>query len=193
MNAKPSTVILILAAGASVRFGGPKALARWGQGTLLSQAVATSRLVPNASPLVVLGAYAEIYESALDCEHISNPGWQQGMGASVAAGARAALARYPALDALVILPVDQPMVTSSHLEKIIHMATAEQHCIFTKDDEITGPPVAVPANYFLILTGLTGDTGLKSTLSPEDKLYCEATGMLADIDTPQDLEKLQRL
>src|SRR4051812_13619599 len=59
------TWTLILAAGASSRFGSAKALAPWKSGTLLSRALATARAVTGNRVLVVTGGHAESVVSHL--------------------------------------------------------------------------------------------------------------------------------
>ena len=189
-----SFVILISAAGASSRFGAPKALAQWGNGTLLSHAVEAAASVANAKPLVVLGAHAEKLRPALgDTESVFNPDWAQGLGTSIACGANAALIKYSGLSALAVLPIDQPRVTGKHLGHLIHTAVRIQRCAVTRDNDIWGPPAAIPATYFPILQNLTGNQGLKSVLKAQDCIFCDAPGMLDDIDTPENLDRLRSI
>ena len=178
---------IILAAGAASRFGSPKALAPWQGGTLLSRAI-------NAAPdpqyvIVVTGAHAkDITKVASITNIVHNPDWQNGMGTSIAAGLSFVAKREA--DMALIVPVDQPFVTTTYLNKLVMQSVAESRCVLTQDDDITGPPAAVPASFFARLQAMNGK-GLKSVLNEYG--LCHGAGMLQDIDTPKDLERLQKL
>ena len=183
------TIILLLAAGAASRFGGPKALALWQAGTLLSQALATARAVKDAQVIVVLGGHAEVLRPALDdTASVFNEQWEQGLGTSIACGTQAALRQKPGC--LVVLPVDQPLVTAAHLTALIAATQTGAGCAFTRDGAVWGPPAAFAPSWFPLLQRLKGDRGLKAVTGQEDIALIDAPGQLTDIDTPADLARV---
>ena len=180
---------IILAAGAGSRFGGPKALAAWRDGTLLSRAVAAA---PRGSRIVVVtGAHAgRITEAAeaLSVATLHNADWERGMGTSIAAGLACPAAQKA--DVALILPVDQPFVPDAHLAALADAAMAQGLCVLTVDGHVTGPPAAIPARCFASLPAL-GAGGLKAALGAHGTIPCP--GALRDIDTPDDLARLRTL
>ena len=185
------TAILLLAAGASSRFGGPKALAPWHGGTLLSRAIATAQMVAQSRLLVVLGGHAEALRPALaGVATVYNENWEQGLGTSIACGMWAAQVHSPGC--VIVLPVDQPLVTAAHLAALVAAAQTGSGCAFTRDGSVWGPPAAFAPSWFPLLLKLKGDRGLKAVTGQEDIVLIEASGQLADIDTPADLARISR-
>ena len=180
---------LVLAAGASSRFGGIKALAPWPAddtgGTMLSHAIATA-LAIGPRVLVVTGAHHAAMLPHLTVPHAFNAHWERGMGGSIACG----IAALPQTAELaVILPVDQPLVTREHLSNLVSTARQTGKAVFTRQDKITGPPVALPRALFP--TALLLDArGLKHALSPTQWLSVHHATALGDIDTMADLQRL---
>jgi len=113
---------IILAAGASIRMGTPKALLRTPTGIPLAQQ--QNRLLTEAGyypVVIVLGADAERIESELSaCEVIHNTAWENGRLSSVQTGLNAVDA-----DGIFILPVDTAGISVHTLKQVIHYA--EQH------------------------------------------------------------------
>ncbi len=88
---------VVLAAGASSRFGGPKALARLGDRTLLQRVLDTLAGVGFAETVVVLGHAADEIEAATawrDERRVRNPDPDAGLSSSLRVGLEA-LARGP--------------------------------------------------------------------------------------------------
>ena len=172
---------IILAAGAGSRFGGPKALAAWKQGTLLSNAISLAPMRDKV--IVVTGAHAESVGNAIDgAVQVHNADWQYGMGSSISAGL-AYVSQHEA-DVALIVPVDQPFITQNHLQALAVQAAVEKRCILTQDAMVSGPPAAIPSKIFSELLNLK-DVGLKSVL--ENFGLCDGSNMLHDIDTQEDL------
>lgn len=178
---------IILAAGSGSRFGGPKALANWEGQTLLERAVSVAAQQKHV--VIVTGAHAEIVEAAArTTPTVHNQNWEAGMGSSIAVGLAYA-ARNNASMALIV-PVDQPFITADDLHRLVELSSRQDRCVLTQDNNIVGPPAAIPARFFESLFGLT-DKGLKSYLP--DYGLCVAPGVLRDIDTPADLERLTKI
>ena len=82
---------MLLAAGASTRLGEPKQLARLGGETLLERAIRTAREA-GCAPLVVLGCEAQRIAREpwmRGVPYVINEDWPEGMGTSIAIGAKA--------------------------------------------------------------------------------------------------------
>lgn len=204
---KEKSWTLILAAGASSRFGSPKALARIGGGpsgdkghqTMLERAIATAREVSGDRVLVVTGAHdfsgelaaAESVSSESSAnssfQQAQNPDWQNGMGQSIAFGVKTILLRDPKPGVIAVLPVDQPRVSADHLRQLISAARTTNRCALTSSAEIISPPVAIPTQFFEVTMKLNGEAGLKSVLNPHQFLCVENHAAIQDVDRESDL------
>lgn len=71
--------------------------------------------------LVVVGAAADEVRALLppDVRSVANPDWESGMGSSLRAGLHAATDLPPTVDAIVVLLVDLPGVTSAMVRTIV--------------------------------------------------------------------------
>lgn len=172
---------VILAAGASRRFkSGIKALAPWGQGTLLSQAIDTARAVSGSRVLVVTGAHRAVIEPAATALTVYNEKWEDGMGASIACGLRAVLSREPDAAAVLIMPVDQPHIHAAHLSALLQGARQGQGAALSGDGAIVAPPAAITPPCYDAALSLQGERGLKSVL--ENYAVITDAAVLADFD-----------
>jgi molybdenum cofactor cytidylyltransferase len=184
---------LVLAAGASKRFGSAKAIASWGDGTLLSRTLETAHAAAGHNVMVVTGGHEELIKPYLQGKNkIFNTAWQEGRGASLAAGTKAILEQAPDVSMILVMLVDQPLVTPEHIEKLISAAVAQDRCALSHNGEDTGPPAAIPRRYFDMIWTLTGDEGLKTRLSGDQTVKIYAPLQMRDVDTPEDLEYLER-
>jgi len=187
-SARESVWTMILAAGASSRFGGVKALAEWQGQSFISKALRTAKTFSGSSTLVVTGGHAEsIVPHISGAETIFNEKWEEGMGTSIAKGVNAILEKDPQAGYVVILPVDQPLVDSKHLENLVRASQKSGRCVLTAGKDFTGPPAVIPKNYFKNAQGLHGDRGLKSVLESVDVITIEEISAARDIDTPAEL------
>ncbi len=187
---------VILAAGASTRFGKPKQLLDWGGVPLLAH-VADVTLNAGLEPaIVVLGCQAEAARAALGhrpVHVVMNWRWEEGMSTSVQVGL-AALP--PTTDAAIFLQCDQPLITPDLLRAIVNRF------------EETGAPVVHPTHagrrstpvlfdrcFFPDLAAVAGDEGGRSLITRYEKEVATVKvadpDVLADIDTPDDYEQLQ--
>jgi molybdenum cofactor cytidylyltransferase len=104
--------IVVLAAGASTRFGSPKQLFAW-NGTPLIRHVVQQATQTHADTIVVTGSYAEAVGQALDglpCRVVKCSHWHRGPGASL----KEALPLASKSGLLVTLG-DLPLVETHHL------------------------------------------------------------------------------
>jgi molybdenum cofactor cytidylyltransferase len=194
MSDEPELHVVVLAAGASTRFGSPKQLVRLNGRPLLHLAVSRAVEVAGQSVTVVLGANA--VELAPLLRHtpaaiVVNRDWSEGMGSSVRTG----VSRVPATaDAVMLMLADQPAVTAEDLRRLISTWRRQPQCIVAAHYAGTaGVPAIFPREDFTALAGLRGDTGARALLKRggERLIRVPLQSAEIDIDTPEDLLKLQ--
>lgn len=185
---------VLLAAGASRRFGAVKALARFESRSLIELAVERARSVVGDELTVILGAHADaiLASGALaDVMVRRHESWGNGLAESLRHGL---LAVPPSAPAALVMLVDQPLVTSTDLRTLIdawlqdptHAAAAE----YAGD---VGAPCILPRQSFPQLLELRGDRGAKSLLRDMPGLArIPMPNAALDVDTPADLETLRR-
>jgi len=181
---------LVLAAGAGIRFGQPKALVPFGGEPLVSRALHMLSEAGCAPVVVVIGAAAEKVLAAVDLPHVVvNPDWAQGMGSSLACG----LAALPLeVDAVVVALADQPLVGK---DSVVRLAAAGRHgavaAVATYDGQPRNPVLLARSVWLAVTNSLAGDVGAGPWLRahPEQVtlVNCDGTGSPYDIDTPDDL------
>src|SRR5580658_5242470 len=118
MSGKKSLHAIVLAAGASRRFGSPKQLVRFEGQLLVQRAIAAATELAGPAVSVVLGAHAAEIVSNLPpggAGILINRGWQEGIASSI----RLAVSRLPgACDGALIMLADQPLVAGSGLTRL---------------------------------------------------------------------------
>jgi len=187
---------VILAAGGSERLGQPKALLRWKGETMVHR---SARLAIEAglSPVViVVGDEMEQISqelSDLDVIVVQNPDWKNGQSTSLKVG----LTQIPKRDGAVIFQVvDQPGLTVDLLWSLVelHRQTRAEiiqpHAIGSRAN-----PVLFDRSTFGNLMTITGDQGGRALFHQFNvvSLPWHDAGILIDLDTPEDLEKLENL
>lgn len=187
---------IILAAGNSSRLGTPKQLLEWRERPLLAHCLDTARSLLNDRIVVVLGAYADTIQSAIDLTSvitILNPDWQEGMASSIRAGIQALP---DDADAALILLSDQPLVTAEHLQQLLqNWQATPTHIVASEYQEVLGVPALFPAPFFETLSSLTGDRGAKQlfTTFEHQLLKTPLAAAKWDIDTQEDVNRLRVL
>jgi 4-nitrophenyl phosphatase len=188
---------VILAAGASTRFGQPKQLLDW-KGVPLLAHVADVALAAGLAPVIaVLGCQAQAARAALGTQPVGaamNWRWEEGLSTSVQAGL-AALP--PETDAAVFLQCDQPLITPGLLRALVA-------CFEETDAPIVRPvhagqpgtPVLFARRLFPELAAVSGDEGGRSLISRYSKdvatVETADPDVLVDVDTLADYERLQK-
>ncbi len=194
MSDEPELHVVVLAAGASTRFGSPKQLVRLNGRPLLHLAVSRAVEVAGQSVTVVLGANA--VELAPLLRHtpaaiVVNRDWSEGMGSSVRTG----VSRVPATaDAVMLSLAVQPGWTAGDLRRLISTWRRQPQCIVAAHYAGTaGVPAIFPREDFTALAGLRGDAGARALLKRggERLIRVPLQSAEIDIDTPEDLLKLQ--
>ena len=99
------------------------------------------------------------------------------------------------IDSVLILLADMALVDSKYLDRILKAARDSGKGIIASDyGPSLGPPAIFSRNYFSELQDLIGDRGAKSVIlnHPEDLHRLDFPDGLVDIDTPDDLKRLDR-
>jgi molybdenum cofactor cytidylyltransferase len=188
----PRPRVLLLAAGGSRRFGGPKLLARRGGESLLRRAARVALGCRSAGCTVVLGASAIRLERelrGLAVDIVVNRAWRTGLSSSLRAGIAVLPAAVPG--ALVLL-ADQVSVGPADLELLIAAWQRDPRAIVAaRAGEVLGPPVILPRSAFRAVRRLRGDAGAKALLSDPHRTVVEIgiTAAGFDVDTPADLAR----
>jgi molybdenum cofactor cytidylyltransferase len=172
---------LILAAGASKRFGAVKALAPLQNGNFLTRTIGLARGFSEDRFRIVTGASADKIRAAIPHGHeIHHPDWRGGMGTSLAQGMAGILRCDPETEAVLVLTIDQPFVTGAHLEKLRRKFLETGKTVLSSADAVHGPPSIVSRGDMALVALLKDDRGLKSALV--DFAIVEAGNILVDID-----------
>lgn len=183
---------VILAAGKASRFGAPKQLLTLDGETLLDRACRVA-IEAGCNPVLrVLGGHAdEILRRSCPggVETWVHPGWQCGMGSSLAAGITHLLELAPELDAAVVLLADQPAVTPELIGELKNLLQTGQP-VLCDYGGVTGPPAMFPRTHFMELTACAGDRGAKAAAGPNPALVSFPDGRW-DLDTPGDWERFK--
>jgi molybdopterin-guanine dinucleotide biosynthesis protein A len=176
--ARPRLTGVLLAGGASTRFGSPKALARFDGETLAERAW---RILGDAcDERLAVGKHADGVE--LPFELVDDGNETRAALAGIVAGLRAAAA-----DVVVVLPVDTPLVTSALLREL---AAACAEAAVTQ----TGPlPAAFRRDALPVLERrlAAGRLALHEVLDELDTARVEVDArLLANVNTPDELRRL---
>jgi CTP:molybdopterin cytidylyltransferase MocA len=214
---------ILLAAGEGSRLGRPKALLVIGGQSLAQRGIELLRAGGASLVIVVTGAVelagigAEPRTGAgggglpdvigaepgtgtgggapPDVISVHNPPWQTGMGSSVAVG----LAAVPGDCAAAVLALaDQPLVGPESVRRLIAAHAEGAGVVVACYDGRPRNPVLIGREHFAGVSELArGDVGARPFLQAHQDLVtrieCGDTGTPDDIDTPEDLARVEAL
>jgi molybdenum cofactor cytidylyltransferase len=191
---------IILAAGASHRFGQNKLLIPLGGHAVLYHALQAALTAPLDPVILVLGYESDKALHALEelrgspkLRVLKNPHWAQGRAESLKLGLAAVPAHAPGA---VVLLGDMPLVTPALIARVAQAFLRAHTLCFPIYRGLPGRPVAIPQELFGEFAQLCGDASglpilqkyweraIKIELAPDE----EPTQW--DIDTPEDLERM---
>lgn len=181
---------ILLAGGRGRRFGGNKLLAPLADGTPV--VVASARALAGVVDRLVVVVAAEAQETAAVLAAAGYPAVRcadanQGMAHSLRCGVAASADA----SAWVIALGDMPFVKPASLAAIVHALREGADLVVPHHEGVAGHPVGFAAGYGEELRALSGDRGARAILERHaaaiTTLNLDDPGLLADIDTPADL------
>jgi CTP:molybdopterin cytidylyltransferase MocA len=192
--------VVVLAAGASLRFRGTKQLAKVGRKSLVERVLDSIPQAEVREVVVVIGHDAEAVGRAAgerkDVKVVINSAYRAGMATSIRAGI---LALATDTDGAMLLLGDQPFITRSLLRRLVKAfeeRAPTRKIVAAAHGDLVSPPVIFSREYFRELMELEGDHGARSVIARHpDSLRLvrvRSKAVLADVDTPDDLLAARR-
>jgi molybdenum cofactor cytidylyltransferase len=183
---------IVLAAGKSERMGRPKALLPFRGRTFLGNILDAISHTSIEDTFVVLGHHrAEIEQSLALPSVVFNPNYEQGMITSFQAGVRAL--SWDASGAFLFL-VDHPVVEPATIEAMI-MNLAPNRIVLPTFEGRRGHPVLFSSEVLEEILALPSTEGANIVVRKNPARIVEVPvstpGILVDIDTPEQFEKLR--
>ena len=186
--------LVILASGMSRRFGqADKLLASFHGQPLAMQSANLGGELQCSERICVLkpnNSELETIFSSRNIDTIINDRPEDGQGHSLSLGIKEIAGR-GCLSVFVIL-ADMPLVTISHL-KMLQTQIDGNEVAIAYDGNRRSPPALFHYSMFQRLIEQKGDTGAKDLLRTSElvKNVTMPTGVLFDVDTPEDLKRLE--
>jgi molybdenum cofactor cytidylyltransferase len=183
---------ILLAAGASRRFGSQKLLALVGGVPLVRRTAERLRATSLDEIVVVVGGDGAAVGAALvglDVHTVTNAEYASGMSTSLRAGLAAV---HPAADAVVVALADQPTVGAEIVNALLERYRAGRASIVAPvyRGGVRGNPVLFDRALFDELRTVTGDEGGRSVIARDPRrvaLVELEMAMPRDVDMPEDL------
>jgi nicotine blue oxidoreductase len=149
----------------------------------------------GAAPVIVVTGAAELADRVDDVLCVHNPDWSTGMGSSLATGLAAVP---PGCDAAVVALADQPLVGPESVRRLIAAYRAGASVAVACYDGQPRNPVLISREHWPEVVALAaGDVGARPFLRARPDLVrrveCADTGRPDDIDSPEDLARVEEL
>lgn len=183
---------IVLAGGASSRFGATKQTATLRGKPLVQHAVDALAGAGIADIVVVLGHDADAVAASLalpaGARTVRNAGWAEGQASSLAAG----LSEVATSEAVVVLLADQPGITADHVRALVEgFVAAPAPIVRLRFDDAPGPAL-LAAEVYADARALEGDTGARALVAarPGEVREVRVAGPAPrDVDTVEDLDR----
>jgi CTP:molybdopterin cytidylyltransferase MocA len=183
---------IVLTAGKSERMmGRPKALLQFKGRTFLEHVLGAIETAGIAHTEIVVGHHRNEILSALNLPTVVfNPNYEQGMSTSVQAGIQALP---PGISGAGIFLVDHPLIDAATI-RVLSARLESGRIVLPFHEGRRGHPVFFSAELFDEIAALKPDQGLNMVVRRDPTRVIEVpvanAGVLRDIDTPQEFEKL---
>ena len=187
----PRIDALVLAAGRSLRAGGPNKLLLPWQGKAVAAHAVDAALASGVNTVhVVTGHEQASLQDVLNgrsLHWIYNPNYPDGMGSSISAG----VGELPAdLDGMVLCLADMPWVSAEHIDRLIEGFSPDAVRVACFGSR-RGHPVLFPREWFAALMQLTGDDVARCLFDNLATAVVEVPmaddAVLRDVDHKEDL------
>lgn len=184
---------IVLAAGESRRMGSPKALLLWRGQTFLDHVNATLMAANIADVRVVVGGWCTgRHAQSVHYVLLENPRPEGGPISSIriALGSKETKARFA-----VVAQVDHPAVRAETVRALVDLARSRPgDVVIPAYEGRGGHPVVIPSELFPALLD-EKTSSLRDAIAkyPSERVHrwpCGDPGVLLDVDTPEDLERL---
>jgi molybdenum cofactor cytidylyltransferase len=186
--------VVVLAAGASRRFGSPKQLVRFDGQPLILRALTQATELAASAVSVVLGAHAADITLILPPSAaitVINREWEEGIASSI----RAAVQHLPgSCDGVMLMLADQPLVSSPTLERIAATwRKTPRSIVASVYNGVVGVPAIFPRWCFSDLMALRGDQGARLLINRfgDHVVRVDNPEAAVDIDYAEDLLELR--
>jgi molybdenum cofactor cytidylyltransferase len=190
-------VALILAAGSSSRMGKPKQFLKIDGETLIRKTVNAALGAGPNETVIVAGLDHELIKNelhGLSLRVIVNPHSEMGMGSSLKFGVDFVMKTFSNFQAVVLMVCDQPLLTSTHLEKMIseHRVT-KRPIVASYYSGRNGVPALFHRSMFEKLLTIKDQQGAKNIIEQNLSLVksVDFPEGAIDLDTPEDLKNLK--
>lgn len=182
---------LILAAGRAIRFGRDKRQALMPDGRSMLETVLAAYAAEFDQVFMVTrpdDAFGQSLANALGARVLVNEKADQGMGQSLACGARALMQR-PEVSGVVVGMADMPAVQPATLKALRQALRKSQAPVVPVYKGLLGQPRGLPRASFEALRQLSGDQGARQLLDWHQAMAVpvDDPGVLLDADTPEDM------
>lgn len=176
--------------------GQPKQLLPWGDQTLIEHQILT--LLRTGHPVnVVVGSNSNLIVPVIDKYPVTifnNNDWESGMGSSISLVISQIIQKFPDADGVLITLLDQPLITTSYIEKMLGTFESDSQQIIASCSTSgwTGVPVIFDKCYFEDLAELSNDEGAKKITKRYEKnvILLDGCEILEDMDTMQTYQQL---
>jgi molybdenum cofactor cytidylyltransferase len=200
---RPQVAAIVLAAGASTRYGQPKQLLPVGGKAMLQHVVDVVLASPVDQTIVVLGHRAgEIGASvrqglptAADksADIVTNEEWQAGLSTSVQAGLRAIR---PDVQAALFVLADQPAITPGIIAALLgRYRETEASIVVPTYEGKRGNPALFDRSLFAELMEVRNDQGGRQLIdryaNRTEKVEVGSEAVLVDVDTEEDYQRFK--
>lgn len=182
---------ILLAAGKGSRFGSQKLLAQLADGRCVVESAAAT-LLKNVERVIAVvageGDVADLLRRA-GCEIVINQRAAEGMGTSIATGVAAS----PDASGWLVVLGDMPYLQAGTIAQVRDMLVRERGIVIPTCQTRRGHPVGFHRAYRGELMALIGDEGARTVVAAHAQavrlLATDDTGVLADIDWPDDIRR----